>query len=114
MQLGLLTIRSRDLIAAEQFYGQLGLSFESHVHGAGPEHLCCHSDRLAFEIYPLREGETPTSSARLGFRVNGLAECVAKIEALGGTILSPIRDSPWGRRAIVCDPDGHKVEVYEG
>lgn len=37
--LNLVVIRSVDLDRAEKFYNALGLLFERHSHGIGPEHL---------------------------------------------------------------------------
>ncbi len=28
-------------------------------------------------------------------------------------MISPLKDSPWGQRAIIDDPFGHRIEVSE-
>jgi predicted enzyme related to lactoylglutathione lyase len=31
--------------------------------------------------------------------------------ANGAKVVSAAKDSEWGRRAVVADPDGHRVEI---
>jgi predicted enzyme related to lactoylglutathione lyase len=38
---------------------------------------------------------------------------IAELEKQGITVISPPKNSPWGWRAVVTDPDGHKVELTE-
>lgn len=108
----LLTVRSRDLVRAEQFYGLLGIVFARHTHG-GPEHLCAESDGMVFEIYPLTNGRLPTSSTRLGFRVDDVPLVLRELEAMGVDVVQRPRASSWGLRAIVRDDDGHDVELVQ-
>lgn len=98
---------------APQFYQILGLTFDKHRHGSGPEHFVCEQGGIVFEIYP-RNGETDaTTATRLGFRVLSVDDIVEKLRQAGAEIVSAPRDSPWGRRAVVADPDGHRVELAE-
>jgi hypothetical protein len=103
----LLTVRSKDLVRAEQFYGLLGVVFARHTHG-GPEHLCAESDGMVFEIYPL-----PTSPTRLGFHVDDVPHVLRELEAMGVEVVQRPRASAWGLRAIVRDDDGHDVELVQ-
>jgi predicted enzyme related to lactoylglutathione lyase len=81
-------------------------------HGGGPEHLANDVGGMVFEIYP--QGDLPsTSSIRLGFRVTSLAATLAAVATVAGEVIAPARESPWGIRAIVVDPDGHRVELLE-
>ncbi|TWT38864.1 VOC family protein [Blastopirellula retiformator] len=107
----LFVIRASNLDAAEIFYQALGLQFDRHAHGAGPIHLATETPGQVFEIYPLSSDDSPTTSARVGFAVADVdATYTALLEAGGSSVSSP-RDSPWGRRAVVADPDGHRVEI---
>lgn len=109
--LNLVVIRSRDLEKAQVFYEAIGLSFERHQHGSGPIHLACERDGLVFEIYPTKkEG---VIEVRLGFMVRSLDGVLEGIANAGGNIVQTAEESPWGRRAVVEDPDGHKVELVE-
>lgn len=110
-QLNLLVLRVEDLGRAEAFYAALGLTFERHRHGTGPEHLASTGD-FTLELYPKRTSEDDTTRARIGFAV---ANVDAALHAIAShcNIVSPAADSPWGRRAVVKDPDGHTVELVE-
>ena len=111
--LSLVVIRCRDLEHSRLFYERLGLDFVRHRHGAGAEHLACEKGALVFELYPRRSENDDTTAVRLGFRVRALAELIADLERVGVPLLSPFAESPWGRRAVVADPDGHTVELIE-
>jgi lactoylglutathione lyase len=68
---------------------------------------------ITFEIYPCTPKTLPTTSTRLGFRVSSVDATIDKLQKHGASIISPAKDSEWGRRAIVADPDGHRVELTE-
>jgi len=107
----LIVLRSRDLDRAHSFYCALGLSFVRHSHGSGPLHLASESAGQVFEIYPLTDATVPTTSTRVGFSVPSVDATYASLLAAGGTSVAPPKDSQWGRRAVVADPDGHRVEL---
>jgi predicted enzyme related to lactoylglutathione lyase len=110
--LNLIVLRSADLALAAKFYGKLGINFTRERHGAGPEHLTCRLGSVVLEIYP-RTATTVTSGVRLGFQVASLDEAVAALEEVGADLLASPAESPWGRRAIVADLDGHRIELTE-
>ncbi|PQO47666.1 VOC family protein [Blastopirellula marina] len=112
-RLNLVVLRSADLDVAEKFYCALGLQFDRHAHGKGPVHLASENAGQVFEIYPLGEHDAPTASARVGFVVPSVDDSYAALLAAGGKSVSPPKDSPWGRRAVVADPDGHRVELTQ-
>lgn len=107
----LVVIRSRDLDLASRFYGALGLNFVRHSHGSGPEHLASESQGQVFEIYPQADDAQSTIGVRIGFSVASVDETFNAVLIASGTSVSSPRDSPWGRRAVVSDPDGHRVEL---
>lgn len=107
----LIVLRSRDLDRAHSFYHALGLSFIRHSHGNGPIHLASESAGQFFEIYPLTEEGAPTDATRVGFAVQSVDDTYASLLTAGGISVTPPRDSQWGRRAVVADPDGHRVEL---
>ena|SRR5579883_2906415 len=112
-RLNLVVIRARDLERAAQFYGALGLAFEKHRHGKGAEHYASVSESLVFEIYPQQAEAQSTSATRIGFLVRSVDAAVAHLAGQGASVISAPQDSPWGRRAVVTDPDGHRVELTE-
>lgn len=107
----LLVIRSSKLERAAFFYEALGLRFTKHRHGSGPEHYAAQSTNQTFEIYPLAENATPTTETRIGFAVGEIDHVFQRLIEAGGKPVSTPRPSPWGRRAVICAPDGHRVEL---
>lgn len=113
VQLNLVVIRSSNLEQAALFYQRLGLSFIRHKHGTGLEHFACELGGVTFELYPCRTGTVPTTATRLGFQVSSVDDIVDELKRYGALIVSPPADSAWGRRAVVADSDGHRVELTQ-
>ena len=111
--LNLLVLRSPDLERAAAFYSCLGLQFTRHQHGKGPEHFAAELGGSVFELYPLATVGPSTLGTRLGFSVPSLDAAIAALSDYPGAVVSPPKDSPWGRRAVVSDPDGHRVELVQ-
>ncbi|MEO0377724.1 MAG: VOC family protein [Cyanobacteria bacterium P01_A01_bin.17] len=109
--LNLLVIRSSNIEESRRFYECLGLSFELHQHDKGAQHFAAEHHGLVFEIYPAQGKDT--TATRLGFAVEKLDQVLAELIASGGKARETPKESPWGRRAVVVDPDGHKVELLE-
>jgi lactoylglutathione lyase len=112
-RLNLLMLRVADLERAANFYRLLGLEFIKHAHGLGPEHYACERPGFVFELYLASPKQPVSASTRLGFAIVGIDQLVTNLAAAGLTVLSAPRDSEWGRRALVVDPDGHRVELLE-
>ena len=93
------------------FYESIGLQFERHRHDNGLPHLSSIGSGAVVEIYPANGKDT--TDVRLGFQVENVDRVLQTIEGLGGTIVSPAQPSPWGKRAVVKDGDGHTVELCE-
>jgi hypothetical protein len=62
------------------------------------------------EVYPLGCGAV-TTGTRLGFSVPALPASIAAAVEAGGKVISPPQLSSWGHRAVLSDPEGHKVEL---
>jgi predicted enzyme related to lactoylglutathione lyase len=112
-QMNLVVIRAKDLDRAQEFYERIGLKFQRHAHGNGPEHLACEISSLVFEIYPIVDGQPTTESTRIGFAVCNVDELVQQLSAAGAAIHRQPKDSPWGRRAVIRDFDNHLVELTQ-
>src|SRR6266700_1662965 len=111
--LSLLVIRSQNIDKLAKFYAALGLHFTKHRHGQGPVHLSADLGETVFEIYPSVSAEDTTASTRLGFSVPSLSDVLTDLRGMDAPVLVEPGDSPYGRRAVVKDFDGHKVELYE-
>lgn len=113
VELSLIVLRSANPEHSAGFYQALGLSFVKHWNGSGPEHFASQLGPVVLEIYNQRDDQECTSATRLRFRVQSVDIVAALAEESGGKILSHPRDSEWGRRAVVQDPDGHKIELTQ-
>jgi len=111
--LSLVVMRSRDLEKLAKFYSALGLCFVRHQHGIGPEHLSSQVGETVFEIYPTARPEESTVAIRLGFSVPSLTIALNDLLGLNAVVVAEPSDTPFGRRAVVKDFEGHKVELYE-
>jgi predicted enzyme related to lactoylglutathione lyase len=98
---------------AVAFYTRLGLRFSQHRHGNGPEHFSAELSGTVFEIYPAAQDGSSTLGTRIGFSVPSVDAALAAIADYPGAILSPPKNSQWGRRAVITDPDGHRIELVE-
>jgi lactoylglutathione lyase len=108
--LSLVVLQSADIEAAKVFYSRLGMSFVQEQYGQGPRHYSAILGPLVLEIYPCQENNMPTP-VRIGFHVARLDEILESLRVNGTRIIRPAQDSPWGRRAVVEDPDGNRVEL---
>lgn len=109
----LLVIRSKDIHRAVEFYQEMGMTFDLHSHGKGPEHYASEAAGFVFEIYPRKNDNDNTRNTRIGFRVNDVDKVVSLLSNIKATIVTDPTDSEWGRRAVAKDFDGHKVELIE-
>ena len=104
----LIVLRCAHLDAARSFYEALGAHFVEEKHGEGPRHYAATFGGMTLELYP---GEADVGT-RVGFAVADVDAAVSTLQALGASVRVAPRDSPWGRRAVVLDPDGRRVELH--
>ena len=107
----LLVIRSPNIERAVTFYEAIGVRFERHSHGKGPEHYTSEICGFVFEIYPQQDESSSTTNTRIGFSVDSVDEALESLAKLDVDVVSTAKDSEWGRRAVVRDLDGHTVEL---
>lgn len=88
----------------------MGLEFELHAHGKGPEQFSSTAGGIVLEIYPARSAQDITNKTRLGLHVASVDDTVESLRSINFEIVSELKDSEWGRRAIVRDFDGHAIE----
>jgi lactoylglutathione lyase len=111
-RLNLVVLRVADIDRSAAFYRLLGLEFTKHAHGSGPLHYACDSDGFVFELYPASPELPVSPSTRIGFAVSDVDAAASKLAAApGAKLVAAAKDSEWGRRAVVADPDGHRVEL---
>ncbi|MCR9197326.1 MAG: hypothetical protein NXI04_01660 [Planctomycetaceae bacterium] len=106
--LKLIVLKTTDTEALRQFYTQIGFEFAEEQHGSGPVHCSAALGHGVLEIYPLPDGAHADATTRLGF---GVANLHSVLTGLGDD-WTP-KQTEWGLRAVVRDPDGRAVELYE-
>jgi catechol 2,3-dioxygenase-like lactoylglutathione lyase family enzyme len=111
-RLNLVVLRVCDIEPSAAFYRLLGLEFTRHSHGSGPQHYASEANGFVFELYPASPEQPVSASTRIGFAVADVDASAALLSAVpGDRMVSAPKDSPWGRRAVVADPDDHRVEL---
>lgn len=98
------------------FYRALGLPLEEERHDDGPLHFACEVGGAHIAVYGAPKGKRRpgrTHGAMLGFRVGNLVKTLGALKRTGAKVVVEPQKVPWGRRAIVQDPDGRKVELNE-
>jgi len=113
VSLKLLVLKSRQVDQLRAFYEALGIAFTQEQHGGGPVHFAGQIGDPILEIYPLPDDGTVDRTTRLGFGVMNLDQVIEHLRAGGTPITSPARQTTWGYRAVVQDPDGRAVELYQ-
>lgn len=127
--LNLIVLRTHDIERSRRFYEAIGLKFQFSDYGYGartmqapvppdaPLVLDVKREGIPpphtyLEIHTLSKDE-PISRHRIGFFVGSVDAAVKAAVEAGGTLLSKPASWPYGRRAAVADPDGHRVELSE-
>jgi len=113
MAIRLLVLKSADFDRTINFYRALGIPLLWERHGNGPQHLATQVGSTVLEFYPCHLGEARTSEVQIGFDVRDLAAVTDQIRSLGLTVIREPKKSNGELTAIVVDPDGHRVTLYE-
>jgi predicted enzyme related to lactoylglutathione lyase len=110
-----------------RFYEQvLRTAFTHRVHGDGREHWIVALGGVQLEVKALQTAAgDPTADAHdsasstgmgrseLSFQVAGVAAAVARALVAGGRVLQKAETFDWGKWAVVLDPDGNRLGLYE-
>lgn len=116
-ELGALVLFSASIERAVAFYRAIGVQLETEQHDEGPPHYACELGNAHFALFPAPMGAAPVYGAGgctfPGFVVESVAESVNAVRALGAAVRQEAEQYPWGLRAVIEDPDGRPVEVYE-
>ncbi|HEX4924670.1 MAG TPA: VOC family protein [Bdellovibrionales bacterium] len=114
---GALVLFTPRLDRTVQFYQTAGVSLEDERHEDGPKHFACELGPVHFAIYESPAGEAQGlragGSSLLGFEVENLERTLSALRAIGTRVAEEPDDRPWGRRAIVLDPDGRPMELWQ-
>lgn len=111
--LKLVVLKTPQVDRLRAFYQALGICLAEEKHGNGPIHYAGQVGDATLEVYPLPDGGTADTTTRLGFAVERLSEVVQTLRDAGAVVASGPQQTAWGLRAVVHDPDGRAVELYE-
>lgn len=111
LSLKLLVLKTDAVERLRDFYGGLGFEFVEEQHGNGPRHYSAPLGDGILEIYPLPDGGKVDGTTRLGFGVSDVEGVVESVRELAEVVSEP-KQTQWGLRAVVRDPDGRAVELY--
>jgi catechol 2,3-dioxygenase-like lactoylglutathione lyase family enzyme len=109
------TARMREMVA---FYRALGFPLAEQREGDG-SHFQCDVGGVHFAIYEQDAGDSPppeylsAGASLIGFDVDALDPVYVAAKTVGARVLIRPEEVPWGRRAVVLDPDGRTVELNE-
>jgi lactoylglutathione lyase len=104
--LKLLVLKTPQVDRLRAFYQSLGIELTEEKHGSGPLHSADQVGNEVLEIYPLSdEGSAADATTRLAFVVERLTELLQTLREAGTVIASEPRQTAWGLRAVVRDPD---------
>jgi uncharacterized glyoxalase superfamily protein PhnB len=108
------TTRTSQVVA---FYRSLGIPLVEEDHGDGIVHWACELGDVHFAVFEAAgSGHAPgyhePGSTFCGFVVDDVRSAVELLRSSSTIVQEPI-EMPWGLRAVVVDPDGRPVEVFE-
>ena len=110
--LSLIVLRVTDIEIAAAFYTGIGLTFQREQHGNGPEHFSATLGSIVMELYPASD-RFPVSTSRLGFSVSSIEAVMNSLRRFDCKVISEPKQSEWGLRAVIADPDGHRIELTQ-
>ena len=97
------------------FYRALGVALEDEQHEKGPKHFACEIGTTHFAIFEGTVGECckrgQSGATQIGLAVDDVDKAFRIAKGSGAEIIWEPRDMPWGRAALVSDPDGRAVEL---
>jgi len=102
-------VYSRDVAAARDFYAAVFALEVRALDAPGVEYYTLHRDhRVVCGAMQMTDQFPPEVRSHWNtyFEVREVDHAVARVVALGGTVLAPAFDTPYGRLAFVADPDG--------
>lgn len=114
IKLKLLVVRTSDMQKLVGFYALLGFTFHYHQHGNSPYHYSATIDGTVIEIYPLTKSQPEADkNLRLGFELDDFDVVISSLKEAEVQFISEQAQTDFGFMAVVVDPDGRRVELYE-
>ena len=95
-------------LAVDQVFG---LRFEQHHHGSGAVHHASTLGSVVLQPDPQRHEADTTRAGRIGFAGRDRDPPIANRTQQGGRRMTAPPDSAWRLRAVVANPDHHRVDL---
>lgn len=115
--LGALILFTNKLEAAVKFYTAIGVPLELEQHDDGPPHYACELGLTHFAIFESNSSSAPEFKAGgtsfPGFTVNSLHDALEAAKSVNAEVVQQATEYPWGWRALVKDPDGRVIELFQ-
>jgi uncharacterized glyoxalase superfamily protein PhnB len=100
------------------FYRSLGIPLVEEDHGDGVVHWACELGDVHFAVFDAAApgdalGYHEAGSTLCGFVVDDVVAAIELLRSASAIVVQEPIEMPWGLRAVVLDPDGRPVEVFE-
>jgi catechol 2,3-dioxygenase-like lactoylglutathione lyase family enzyme len=118
VRLGAIVLFTSSLDATVSFYRAIGIDLAKEDHDDGVPHFAAELDGCHFAVFPAT-GTSRSPGLRVpgcsfaGIAVASVRTSVESVRDLGAPVLEDPTPYPWGVRAVVEDPDGRPVEIFE-
>lgn len=107
-----LQIESADAVKLAKFFAALGFTVEKQATPEGRQYVLAKATSIELSIFPSRTPQ-PADDFSMTLMVDDVAAAAARAEAAGGTIASPIKPIPGGKKCVVASPEGLRVVLAE-
>ena len=118
VRLGALVLFTSSLETTVAFYRAMGIDLAEEDHGDGAMHFAAELDGCHFAVFPASgisrsPGLREPGCSFVGIAVESVRAALEGVRSLGAPVLEDPTHYPWGIRAVVADPDGRPVEIFE-
>ena len=105
-----------DMAKAKAFYSKVLMSeFTDQNDGPNPMAIFAYQgddDAVSGHLYPGKPAAPGTGPTIHLTVLDSLEEGIARVEAAGGKVLSPVIEIPAGRFVYCLDPDGNSIGIF--
>lgn len=107
-----LQIESTDAVKLAKFFAALGFTVEKQARPDGRQYVLAKATGVELSIFPARVA-TPADKFNMTLMVDDVAAAASRAEAAGGSVASPIKEIPGGKKCAVASPEGLRVVLAE-
>jgi predicted enzyme related to lactoylglutathione lyase len=107
-----LRLESVDAVKLAKFFASLGFTVEKQATPEGRQYVLAKATNVELSIFPSREPKTPDDWS-MTLIVDDAAAAATRAESFGGTVASPLKDVPGGRKCVIASFEGHRVVVAQ-